>query len=553
MLHLNTSLMRSSLALAAVLGATHSFAQDRPVVLHQIGDTLSLGDRVTQILHPRIADNGDHIYMVNTDDPAQNSALIFNGNEILRKLDVLPGGATVEAIQAADLSNSGRILMHLTVDTAPGGTVLPEVLIYQGMPFLWEGKRIDNNLFGADSRVDEIQFAQINDNHQVLVRCVVFSTNDQTTQAALVRYDLDPMGNILVEDVLIREPTIPVGQSFQLRSISAGETRAGLSNAGGFVWCGQLDPAAGNEDRIVYHNLTNEIAQSNTPSPIPGRDWDDFASAPVTINNANQWGALLHLDDSDFSNQALIAVDETVIYREGDSLPYDPSETLVSFSNLAIDLSDSGEVCYYARWGALGSLDEGIFIDDEAVCLPGETVTASGETVGLIAQTQEAFRMSDDGSRIMYFAFLDNGPLALLLAQREVGNPYCSATTNSSGQASSITAAGSTDVSLNALNLTTSGLPLNTNAFMIGSMTQGFVVFPGNSQGHLCLGGSIARFMNQIQNSGATGTTSIWINLNNIPIMGGTAVQPGDSWSFQEWHRDVGGSNFSLPVEVVFD
>ena len=550
---LNTPRIHASLAAAVLLSATQSFAQDRPVVLHQLGDTLSLGDDVLQILHPRIANNGDHLYVVHTDHSTQDSAVIHNGTEVLRKLDVLPDGSTVESIQGVDLSNTGAVLLHLALDDAPGDAVLPEVLIFQGQPFFWEGKRFEIDGFGPNSRVREIDFAQINDTGQALVRCIVFNTSAQTTEAALVRFDLDPTGNILDQEVMIKEPELPFGQTVGLSTLVNGETRAEINNSGNFVWCGRLAPLAGDQDAIVYGNLTNNICQSNSPSAIPGRDWDNFASAPITLNNANQWAAILHLDNSNPSNQALIAVNETVIYREGDALPYDPSETLVSFDNLCVDLSDTGEVCYYARWGAPGTADEGIFLDNEAVCLSGDTVTASGETVTAIAQALECFRMSDDGTRIMYFAFLDNGPQALLLAQRGIGTPYCSATTNSTGQASSMTAAGSTDASLNALRLTISGLPLNTNTLFIGSKAQNFVVFPGSSQGHLCLGGTIARFMTQIQSSGSNGRASIWVDLTSIPILGGTAVQAGDSWNWQGWHRDLMGSNFSLPLEVTFD
>jgi hypothetical protein len=82
---------------------------------------------------------------------------------------------------------------------------------------------------------------------------------------------------------------------------------------------------------------------------------------------------------------------------------------------------------------------------------------------------------------------------------------------------------------------------------------------PGGSQGNLCLGGSIGRYVGpgQIQQSGSTGTVSLAIDLAQHPTPTGlVGVLPGETWNFQCWYRDaVGGmatSNFSDGYEVTF-
>jgi hypothetical protein len=80
----------------------------------------------------------------------------------------------------------------------------------------------------------------------------------------------------------------------------------------------------------------------------------------------------------------------------------------------------------------------------------------------------------------------------------------------------------------------------------------------GNSQGRLCLGGFIGRFVaaGQIQNSGASGSFSLVADLNEMPNpLGPVAVQVGETWHFQAWHRDVNPgvtSNFTDAVSVTW-
>ena len=83
----------------------------------------------------------------------------------------------------------------------------------------------------------------------------------------------------------------------------------------------------------------------------------------------------------------------------------------------------------------------------------------------------------------------------------------------------------------------------------------GFVAGPGGSQGNLCILGQLGRFRSQLQNSGQTGSVSIDVDLTQIPVTPTVAVQPGDSWFFQLWYRDINPgptSNFSDGLQVDF-
>jgi len=155
--------------------------------------------------------------------------------------------------------------------------------------------------------------------------------------------------------------------------------------------------------------------------------------------------------------------------------------------------------------------------------------------------------------RIWNGRFCSSGPVT-------PGTNYCGpAVANSTGASGEISASGSADVAANNLVLETSSLPLNAFGFFLTSRTQGIVNQPGGSQGVLCLGGQIGRYVGpgQIRNSGATGSFNLALDLTQTPTpTGPVAVVAGETWNFQAWYRDaVGGSatsNFTDGLSVTF-
>ena len=141
-----------------------------------------------------------------------------------------------------------------------------------------------------------------------------------------------------------------------------------------------------------------------------------------------------------------------------------------------------------------------------------------------------------------------------------LGTSYCTpAVANSTGNPAVFSASGSASVAANNLVLQANDLPNNAFGFFLTSLSQGFVPNAGGSQGNLCLGGSIGRYVGpgQIQNSGLTGSISLAVNLAQHPTpVGPVSVAAGETWNFQAWFRDsVGGvatSNFTDGYEIDF-
>lgn len=126
-----------------------------------------------------------------------------------------------------------------------------------------------------------------------------------------------------------------------------------------------------------------------------------------------------------------------------------------------------------------------------------------------------------------------------------IGINYCSAVDNSTGYPAAISATGSAAVADQNFNLVASSLPPNQFCYFVVSASQGLIVNPGGSQGNLCLGGQMGRFIAGVANSGTAGQVGLSVNLNGLPAPINIAVMPGDTWNFVAWYRDVNPSNTS--------
>lgn len=140
-----------------------------------------------------------------------------------------------------------------------------------------------------------------------------------------------------------------------------------------------------------------------------------------------------------------------------------------------------------------------------------------------------------------------------------IGTSYCSAAPNSTGVPAVMSASGSTAIATNDVVLRAGSMPNNSFGFFLTSQMQGFVANPGGSQGNLCLGGAIGRYVGtgQIQNSGSAGEIQLVIDLTMHPTPTGLVmVQAGETWNFTAWYRDaISGSaisNFADGLEIDF-
>ncbi|MEM8713043.1 MAG: hypothetical protein AAGG01_19010 [Planctomycetota bacterium] len=142
-----------------------------------------------------------------------------------------------------------------------------------------------------------------------------------------------------------------------------------------------------------------------------------------------------------------------------------------------------------------------------------------------------------------------------------LGTSYCAnPVPNSPGAAGVLAIVGTTSLRLARVELRASSLPAATFGFSLTSQTQADVTGLPGSVGRLCLGGAVGRFVGpgQVQSTGSEGAFGLAVDLSAFPQpTGAVAVQPGETWSFQAWHRDVlssGGltSNLTSALAVTF-
>ena len=135
------------------------------------------------------------------------------------------------------------------------------------------------------------------------------------------------------------------------------------------------------------------------------------------------------------------------------------------------------------------------------------------------------------------------------------GTTYCMANANSTGDFTKLDWTGSVSVNANSFGLEASDMPAGQFAFFVASLSEGFVPNVGPSQGNLCLSGTIARFNALVGPSDSAGIFARTLDLNAFPMTPPVAVQPGETWYFQCWHRDLNPqatSNFSQGLSVLF-
>lgn len=141
-----------------------------------------------------------------------------------------------------------------------------------------------------------------------------------------------------------------------------------------------------------------------------------------------------------------------------------------------------------------------------------------------------------------------------------IGAAYCvPATANSTGAPAELALLGFPGAaSQGSVHALVTSLPPHALGLLLTSRTQGFTPNPAGSQGNLCLGGSIGRFVapGQVLTSGLGGTCGATIDLTALPQpLGPAAVSAGETWNFQAWYRDAvptPTSNFSSACSIQF-
>ncbi|MEL6906883.1 MAG: hypothetical protein AAFP22_15845, partial [Planctomycetota bacterium] len=145
--------------------------------------------------------------------------------------------------------------------------------------------------------------------------------------------------------------------------------------------------------------------------------------------------------------------------------------------------------------------------------------------------------------------------IAIAPAPERFDVPYCrQLEKNSSGLVSWITAYGSPVVADKDLELRAYNMPPQQFGIFLNGTAQDFIPTPGVAYNDLCVGPAPGRFTSQIFQADLWGTASIHVDLNAIPTPSAlVAVAPGDTWTFQAWHRQgMTSAGFTDAISITF-
>ncbi len=312
------------------------------------------------------------------------------------------------------------------------------------------------------------------------------------------------------------------------------------------------DPGTGRnawqiDDQVTFNGGRAHYSQLFTPAELTtlaNGGWE--LSVTMRLLATNGVDAFF-----EFASGTTAASDRYLAFFEVAGADVTANIFLAGISYVCVGGNDGNYHTYTFRKGAGATNVDGEFLFDGAVLgpLPRRASNANAPNGGVNWGAG-----SSGATCTLNVHQVEFGPLGPV----SIGTNYCTASTNSTGVSAMLGALGSASVAQNDVTLRCTRMPANAFSFFLTSATQGFVQNPGGSQGNLCLGGAIGRYIGpgQVQNSGAAGAVALRIDLDRHPTPTGlVVVTAGQTWNFQCWYRDANPtvtSNFSDGFSVTF-
>lgn len=546
--------LRPSLpALAAALCVAPAAAQE-PVPLVLEGDAVPAVGLVTRIDNLAVNDVLSWLAEVDTDnaDTDTDGALVVDGDVDLREGGALaaPPGATLDSFDGLGLTNGGIVGANYFLDGTAGtfddsGVYWDHALIVQ------ESDIVDSPEVSPGTPY--IGFFEVKTNEADQLLCMA-SIDDPaiptTVDRALVVFQIVG-GAYGGTDVRWKEGDVLPGQVEPIADFETGPHQMAVNAGGEVLFVADLAGDTAVDGAVYLDDL--ELAQEGDPSPVGGRSWLSLASAPVDVNDAGDHAYRGRLD-GDTATDDLLVRNGAKLAQQGDVLAATGGFALESFGTGPVLIRDDGGVVWYGDWNDPDtSRDSGLFLDDELLVQEGVTTTTDGDVIAALASGQDAFALSPHGAQLVFEGTLDDGRDGVFRVDLPLGTRSCSpAVPNSTGASAVIHAYGSPIAGGNPLRLVATDLPPNEFGYFLLSETTAFVPNPGGSQGNLCLGGKIGRFVDQAQLSDPAGRLEIDVDTQDLPLPGTAVIRPGETWHFQAWFRDAPSSNFTDVVGVPF-
>ena len=254
---------------------------------------------------------------------------------------------------------------------------------------------------------------KINDLGNMLILASVDDPNIPTSvDRAIVRWQVDSVGNLLAEDVIAKEGDLLPGQTEIVADLGTNHYQFAYNNAGDALYFVDLTGDS-DTDGAIYLNLM-KIAQEGDISPDPLRTYRFISGRGLDLNDYNRYTFKAQLDDSDTTNDYVIIRDNEIFRREGETVPqiapyYFEGSSAFGSSGGPVQIDHCGNVLYFGDWNDPNTdIDSGLFLNTLLIVQEGVTVVA-GSPVDTISSGSDAFALSDNGKYAIFEATLNNG------------------------------------------------------------------------------------------------------------------------------------------------
>ena len=314
----------------------------------------------------------------------------------------------------------------------------------------------------------------------------------------------------------------------------------------------------GGEFWIGYHDSVVEGAFEWQSSELPGyENWSptapgsafpdqDFVALRPADGTWDTWQSTTHwravVESNDIDCDGNLVLDKTQIQNDP-SIDCDGNGQIDSCEVSAqpdLDCNNNGVLDLCEVFAPGHDCDANGLVDSCEIALDSNLDCNTNGMLDLCEVIDPPFDMNGDG-----------------LFDSCVPPTYCIGAPNSAGTGGLITAAGSPILLVSSLILHATNLPPSQWSYFLMSQSQASVPNFGGSQGTLCLGAPIVRLntpgTGQASQTTAGGTRTHLLDFSNLPQ--GIVLQPGDTWNFQLWFRDVNPgatSNTTNGVTVMF-
>jgi hypothetical protein len=363
-------------------------------------------DVATTLMRVAVNDLGDWVVdtLTSAADPAADRVIVRNGVPILVEGDPLqlPVGAAIAdfGFDSLALSDLGVPAWHLELSGTSGPS--DDTAVYVGSDLVVQEGTVTTAV-GVVAGSTYSAFFDVDANEAGELFASVWLREPGiggARRSALLRLQVDAGGALLAEEIVAIEGDVLPGQVAPVFGVGLGD----LDAFGHGMYRVQLDAAVA--DQAVYIDQTL-IAQEDTPSPLPGRDYETLIGRPLSLSDSGHWALRANLTGDPFTDEVIV-VDDVVVLQEGDSLP---DIAPWSFTSLGIvDLANDGTLLFYGNWDDPNvGADSGLFVDGRLVVQEGVTDIPGYGIITQIEDTADGLVLSDNGRWLIFQATLDTG------------------------------------------------------------------------------------------------------------------------------------------------